>query len=96
MDTETALSIIEEDYDDSEYEIVEDMVDDGHEKHDSTNYYSIVLRKSDNTFWKVSYTISYEDGLDEYSVYASEVEKKQVVTHLWTPKTKSTKERYDG
>jgi hypothetical protein len=83
MDDKTALAIIYEDYDESEYQVVEDQVDDGHYKHDSTNYYSIVQRLSDKTFWKIMFTSSYNWGVDEYSIYSYEVEKKEVVTHSW-------------
>lgn len=90
MDNETALDIIREDYDDSEYEVVEGCVDDGHYKHDSTNYYSVVQRLSDKTFWKILFTSSYNYGIDKYSIYTCEVEKKEVITHSWVPKAKKT------
>ena len=90
MDNETALAIIYEDYDDNEYQVVEDTVDDGHYKHDSTNYYSVVHRLSDKTFWKILFTSSYNDGIDEGSIYACEVEKVEVVRHKWVPKIKKT------
>lgn len=90
MDNETALDIIREDYDDSEYEVVEGCVDDGHSKHDSTNYYSVVQRLSDKTFWKILFTSSYNYGIDEYSIYTCEVEKVEVVRHKWIPKAKKT------
>lgn len=83
MDAQVALELVREDYDGDEYEAVEECVDDGHAKHDSTNYYSIFLRKSDNTYWRVSYTISYNYGLDEYSVYAEQVKKKEVIKTVW-------------
>ena len=90
MDNETALDIIREDYDDSEYKVVEDTVDDGHYKYDSTNYYSVVQRLSDKTFWKILFTSSYNYGIDEYSIYTCEVEKVEVVRHKWIPKAKKT------
>ena len=90
MDSKTALAIIYEDYDESEYEVIEDSVDDGHHKHDSTNYYHIVQRLSDKTFWKILFTSSYNYGIDEYSIYACEVEKVEVVRHKWIPKSKKT------
>lgn len=83
MDEKTALDLIQEDYEGDEYEVVEDCVDDGHAKHDSTNYYSIFLRKEDNTYWKVSFTFSYNYGLDEYSVMVDQVVKKEVITTEW-------------
>lgn len=83
MDTQVALELVREDYDGDEYEAVEEYVDDGHAKHDSTNYYSVFLRKSDNTYWRVSYTTSYNYGLDEYSVYANQVVKKEVAKTVW-------------
>lgn len=90
MDNETALGIIQEDYDESEYMVMEEWVDDGHSKHDSTNYYSIVQRLSDKTFWKIMFTSSYNNGIDEYSIYTCEVEQKEVITHTWVPKRKKT------
>ena len=86
MDAETALAIIEEDYDEGEYQIIEGHVDDGHHKHDRTDYYSIVLRKVDSTYWKVCYTQSYEHGLDDGSVYVYPVEKKEAVKTIWVAK----------
>jgi hypothetical protein len=83
MEIETALDIITEDYDDADYEVIEDMVDDGHVKHDTTAYYSIVLRKSDNTYWKIRYHTSYNYGFDEHSVDVSQVEKAEVVQTIW-------------
>lgn len=88
MDNETALDIIREDYDESEYEVIEDSVDDGHLKHDINKYYHIVQRLSDKTFWKILFMSSYNYGLDEYSIYACEVEKVEVVRHKWVPKIK--------
>jgi hypothetical protein len=86
MDEQTALLLVQEDYNENEYEVVEEWVDDGHEKHDATNYYNIVLRKGDNTYWKINFTSSYNYGLDEYSVYAIQVEKIEVVTTQWVAK----------
>lgn len=86
MNEQIALSLVQEDYDESEYEPIEECVDDGHVKHDSTNYYSIFLRKSDMTYWQINYTISYDNGLDDDSVYAYQVEKKEVVTTIWKAK----------
>lgn len=83
MDAQVALELVREDYDEDEYEAVEEYVDDGHAKHDSTNYYSIFLRKSDNTYWKVSFTTSYKYGLDEDSVYTNQVVKKEVTKTVW-------------
>jgi hypothetical protein len=86
MDEKTALSIVREDHDEGEYEFIEESVDDGHQKHDATNYYHIVLRKSDNTHWKIGFTCSYNYGLDKYSVYVHQVEKKEVVKVVWVVK----------
>lgn len=86
MDTETALSILAEDYDESLYKILEFWENEGHFKHDLTKCRSIVKRKSDNTFWKISFIFSYEYGLDKCSVEAYEVEKKAVTTYQWVPK----------
>ena len=83
MDEETALMLVQEDYNPEEYEEIERWVDDGYFKHDCTCYYSIFLRKSDNTYWKVNFMSSYRDGLDEYSTYANQVEKKEVVKTMW-------------
>lgn len=83
MDEQTAIDLIQENYEEDDYESVEEFVDDGHAKHDATNYYSIFLRKSDNTYWKVSFTSSYNWGLDEASVYASQVNKKEVTKTVW-------------
>lgn len=83
MDGQTALDLILEDYDENEYEVVEAYVEDGHAKHDATNYYSIFLRKLDNTYWKVNFIRSYNYGLDEDSVYASQVIKKEVTKTVW-------------
>ena len=87
MDEQTALKLITEDYDGSDYTAVVEGVDDGHHKHDSTYYYSVYQRKSDNTFWKVNFSCSYNYGLDEYSVYICEVEKKEVLTVKWVRKS---------
>tara|TARA_R110000851_G_scaffold9707_5_gene35842 strand:+ start:675 stop:944 length:270 start_codon:yes stop_codon:yes gene_type:complete len=83
MDEQVALLLIQEDYDDSKWEIVADKVDDGHSKHDATSYYSVFNRLSDNTYWMVSFTISYSYGLDEHSVYALQVKKEEVVRTEW-------------
>ena len=83
MDNQTALSLVTEDYDDKDYDIIEWGVDDGHVKHDTTAYYSVFLRKSDDTYWKVNYHTSYNYGLDEDNVYGSQVEKKEVVKTIW-------------
>jgi hypothetical protein len=86
MNIDTALSLVEEDYDENEWEGVEIGVDDGHHKHDATNYYSIFLRKSDNTHWKICFTTSYNYGFDASSVYFYEVTKKEVVKTIWVAK----------
>ena len=83
MDDKTALYLVREDYDDKEYEAIETDVDGGHLKHDVTLYYCVYLRKSDNTCWQVFYECSYYDGLDASSVYAVQVEKKEVLTIEW-------------
>lgn len=85
MDEQTALNLVQEDYDEDEYEPVVEGVDDGHFKHDITNYYSIFLRKSDMTYWKIDYNSSYNYGLDEYSISTSQVKKKEIVTTTWVP-----------
>lgn len=86
MDEQTALLLVRENYNEDEYGVIEKWVDDGHEKHDATNYYNIVLRKGDNTYWKINFTSSYSYGLDEVSVYAHQVEKREVVTVQWVAK----------
>lgn len=86
MNPETALEIIREDYDESAYTVIEDNVDDGHVKHDSTAYYTIVQRQSDKTFWMISFTASYNYGLDEDSISTSEVERKEITTYKWVSK----------
>ena len=86
MDEQTALLLVQEDYNENEYEMIEECVDEGHSKHDATNYYSIALRKVDNTYWKINFIISYNYGLDEYSVYAYQVEKREVITVKWVAK----------
>ena len=83
MDEQTALLLVQEDYNVNEYEVVEEWVDEGHSKHDATNYYNIVLCKGDNTYWKINFISSYNYGLDEDSVYAHQVEKREVVTVKW-------------
>ena len=85
MDEQTALLLVQEDYDDSEWENIEDCVDNGHSKHDATNYYSVFRRLSDNTYWMVHFTTSYNYGLDGYSVFAQQVRKEEVVTTKWVP-----------
>ena len=82
MDNETALNIIQEEYDEDEYEVIEGG-EDGHVKHDVTAYYTIVLRKSDNTHWKIGYHSSYNYGLDEYSVRVEQVKKAEFVQTVW-------------
>ena len=86
MDEQTALLLVQEDYNENEYEMIEEFVDEGHSKHDATNYYSIALRKVDNTYWKINFINSYNYGLDEYSVYAYQVEKREVITVKWVAK----------
>lgn len=86
MDYQIALNLIQEDYNESDYEPIEEWVDDGHWKHDLTQYYSIFLRKSDNTFWKVSFMSSYNEGLDEDSVEFHGVNKKEVTLIKWVSK----------
>lgn len=83
LNEELALALITEDYDAAEWQSVEGDVDAGHVKHDITAYYSIFKRLSDNTFWKVSFDISYDYGLDEYSVYSEQVQKVEVITTRW-------------
>lgn len=85
MDKQTAIKLVQEDYDENEYELLE-FVDDGHFKHDVTRYYSVFLRKTDKTYWRVSFMISYNYGLDDYSVEAYEVKKKEVTTVTWVRK----------
>lgn len=85
MDSQTALKLVQEDYDENEYEPLE-FVDDGHFKHDMTRYYGIFLRKADNTYWRVNFTISCDNGLDDNSVEAYEVKKKEVTTVTWVRK----------
>ena len=86
MDEKTALLLLRENYNEDEYEAIEEWVDNGHSKHDGTNYYNIVLRKGDNTHWKINFTSSYDNGLDDDSVYAIQVEKREVVTAQWVAK----------
>ena len=86
MDNYTALKLIREDYDGSDYTAVEEWVDDGHVEHDTTSYYSIFLRKADMTYWIIRFHSSYKCGLDEYSVYAQEAEKKERVITEWVGK----------
>jgi len=83
MDDKTALDLVRKDYDDKEYEAIETRVDGGHLKHDVTLYYGVYLRKSDNTYWQVFYECSYNYGLDDFSVTANQVEKKEVVKIEW-------------
>jgi hypothetical protein len=90
MDEQTALALVQEDYSGEEYESVEEWVDAGHHKHDTTNYYSIFRCKSDNTHWRVNFQSSYNEGLDTYSIYAYQVEKVEVVKTQWVPVTNTT------
>jgi hypothetical protein len=83
MELKTAIAILDEDYDEDVYEIIEDRVDDGHVKHDVTAYYTIVLRKSDNTFWQLGWTASYTWGIDDDDVSAIQVKKEEVVMTVW-------------
>ena len=83
MDYKTALNLALEEYDDGDYELIEQDVDAGHLKHDVTLYYHVYLRKSDNTYWQVYYSQSYNYGFYEDSVEATQVEKKEVVTFEW-------------
>jgi hypothetical protein len=83
MELKTAIAILHEDYDEDEYEIIEDCVDDGHVKHDVTAYYTIVLRKSDNTFWQLNWTVSYNWGINDDDVSAIQVKKEEVVKTVW-------------
>jgi hypothetical protein len=83
MDYETALNLAQENYDARDYEAIEENVDAGHLKHDTTLYYGVYLRKLDNTYWQVFYACSYNDGFDEDSVEVRQVEKKEVVTVEW-------------
>jgi hypothetical protein len=87
MDHETALSIARGDCNPEQYEFIRFCVDDGYIKHDIAIYYSIIRRKVDNTFWKVEFMLSYDNGLDEDSIESWEVERKEVVTTAWMAKT---------
>jgi len=82
MNNETALNIIQEEYDEDEYEVIE-VGEDGFVKHDVTAYYIIVSRKSDNTHWKIGYHSSYNYGLDEYSIWVEQVKKVEFVQTVW-------------
>lgn len=82
MNEEIAIDIINEDYDEDDYQFVEGG-EDGFVKHDITAYYIIVKQLSDNTFWQVSYHSSYEYGFDEYSVMYHKVKKVEKVTTAW-------------
>jgi hypothetical protein len=85
MDDQIAIGLIQDEGVEG-YEAIEDGVDAGHFKLDITDYYSVFLRKSDNTYWQVNYQISYNYGLDEESIYFYQVEKKEVVTTVWVAK----------
>jgi hypothetical protein len=82
MNNETALNIIQEEYDEDEYEVIE-VGEDGFVKHDITAYYIIVLRKSDSTYWNIAYLSSYNYGLEEDSVRVEQVKKVEFVQTVW-------------
>lgn len=81
MDEETALMLVQEDYNPEEYEVIESWVDAGNFEYDRACYYSIFLRKSDNTYWKVIFY--YSQSLGGYNTYAHQVEKEEVVKTMW-------------
>lgn len=83
MEIKTAIAILDEYYNEDEYEIIEDCVDNGHVKHDTTAYYTIVLRKSDNTFWGLNFVSSYSYGREDDSIAVVQVEKTEVVRTIW-------------
>lgn len=83
MNRQTALLIVQGDYNDAEYEIIEQEMDDGQRKHDAVDYYIIVLRKEDSTHWMIDFTMSDRSGLEEGSVYVYQVEKSEVKTVKW-------------
>jgi hypothetical protein len=83
MDTKTAIAILHEDYNKDEYEIIEDRVDYWHVKHYTTAYYTIVLRKSDNTFWRLGWVASYNGGIEGVDVDVIQVKKEEVVMTVW-------------
>jgi len=88
MKHETALSLVMGDFCDTEFLIVEDTEDNGHYKHDSTDYYTVALRKSDNSYWMINFVMSYSYGLDEDSLHILEVEKVEVTRTEWKTKGK--------
>lgn len=83
MDFETALSLVTEDHDEKEYTLITDWVDDGHSKHDYTDYYIIALSKVDNTFWRINFTSSYSYGVSEDYLFWYKVKKKAVTQEVW-------------
>lgn len=87
MKRKEALDILYETYDKEKYEVLEGG-EDYFVKHDITRYYTVVLRKSDNTTWKICYDSSYEYGLNDYSVEVFEAEKEEITTTVWVPKGK--------
>ena len=89
MKHETALSLVTGDFCSTEFLIVEDTVDNGHHKHDSTDYYTVALRKSDNSYWMIHFVMSYNWGLDEDSLDILEVEKVEVTRTEWKTKDKT-------
>jgi len=88
MKHETALSLVMGDFCDTEFLIVEDTIDNGHFKHDSTGYYIVALRKSDNSYWRINFVMSYNWGIDEDSLYTQEVEKVEFTRTEWKTKEK--------
>ena len=58
--------------------------DDGHYKHDITDYYSIVKDTITGGLWRLNYQCSYNNGLLDDSVYFTPVEEvtKTVTTYV--------------
>jgi hypothetical protein len=83
MELKTAIAILHEDYNKDEYEIIEDCVDYWQVKHDTTAYYTIVWRKYDNTFWRLSWLASCNWGIEDVDVDVTQVKKEEFVMTVW-------------
>lgn len=74
----------------SQEELCENVLEDWHvedeevfpAKHDLTMY-SVIFMKDDK-YYRLHYTVSYNNGLEDYSPYeAHEVEQKEIVKKVW-------------
>ena len=93
MNEELAYRLVAEDITDEEeaewLEVLYD-VDNGHVKHDVTEYYSIYKHKPTGKLYQIFYSQSYEYGMDEYVTF-QEVEEVEKTIKTYEPVNKGDK-----